>query len=259
MIRVLVTGANGQLGQSIQKVASDYSELQFIFKNSKELNITDAPKVAQIFEEDQFDYCINCAAYTNVEMAESEREKAFSVNTDGVRNIAESCLKNGVTLIHISTDYVFDGEKNEAYTIKDKPNPINVYGASKLKGEEFIQEILEYYFIVRTSWLYSEFGSNFYKTVLIKAKAGEELQITDEQTGCPTHARNLAKFILDLIASGSKNYGIHHFTDEEAMTWYHFAKKILLENGLEKKVNLIKAQNYRTFARRPKNSILKTN
>lgn len=258
MTRILVTGANGQLGQSIQKIASDYAGLEFMFKNSKELNITAATEVAQIFDEDQFDYCINCAAYTNVEEAEREVNKAFSINAEGVRLIVESCLKHDVTFMHISTDYVFDGEKEEPYTIEDAPNPINVYGASKLKGEEHIQELLDFYFIIRTSWLYSEFGKNFHKTILQKAKVENVLQVTDEQIGCPTYADNLAKFILELIDTGSTDYGIHHFTDGEAMTWYGFAKKILIENGLEGKVRLEKAENYRTFARRPKSSVLKT-
>ena len=258
MIRVLVTGANGQLGKSIQKIASDYPGLEFFFKTSKDLDITDANKVAKVMEDGHYHYCINGAAYTNVEKAENEEKKAFSVNAEGVRNVAESCLKNNVTLLHISTDYVFDGEKKEPYSIKDKPNPINVYGTSKLKGEEYIRKILRRYIIVRTSWLYSEFGNNFYNTILRKAKTEIVLQVTDKQKGCPTHAGNLAKYILDLIDSGSKHYGIHHFTDGEAMTWHGFAKKILRENGFEEKVRLEKAENYRTFARRPKNSVLKS-
>src|SRR5680860_336781 len=213
MTSVLVTGASGQLGKSIQKIASDYPKSTFVFKNSKDLDITDASKVAKIFEKNQFRYCINCAAYTNVEKAESEKENAYAINTGGVLNIAEGCLKNRVDLIHISTDYVFDGKKKEPYTINDTPNPINVYGASKAKGEEHIKKILERYFIIRTSWLYSEFGNNFYRTILRKAKEEQELQVTETQTGCPTHARSLAKFILELIDSGSKNYGIHNFTD----------------------------------------------
>lgn len=257
MIRVLVTGANGQLGKSIHKVAHGYPELRFFFKNSNELDITDGSQVKKIFAGHTFQYCINCAAYTNVEMAESEQEKAFAVNAQGVSNIADACLITDTILFHISTDYVFDGEKRLPYTVADAPNPINVYGASKLKGEELVQEKLQRFFIIRTSWLYSEFGKNFYKTILQKAKTEEVLHITDEQRGCPTHAHNLAKSILELIVSGSKNYGIHHFTDGNAISWYGFAKKILRENGLEKKVRLEKAKNYRTFARRPKNSVLK--
>lgn len=256
MTRVLVTGANGQLGQSIQNIASDYPEIDFVFKSSKDMDITNVQEVIEVFENGRYRYCVNCAAYTNVERAESEQEKAFFINAEGVRNIVESCLKNNITLVHISTDYVFDGEKKEPYTINDTPNPINVYGASKLKGEEYIKKILERYFIVRTSWLYSEFGHNFYKTILRKAKAGEPLQITDEQTGCPTHAGNLGKFILNLIDTGNSDYGSHHFTDGEVMTWYGFAKKILRENDLENKVQLKKAENYSTFVKRPKNSVL---
>lgn len=258
MTRVLVTGANGQLGQSIHKIAMDYSELEFVFKNSKDMDITDAHNVDKVFDDGRYQYCINCAAYTNVEKAEKEEKKAFLVNAEGVRNLAECCLKNDVILIHISTDYVFDGEKKEPYTIEDTPNPINVYGASKLMGEDYISEILERYFIVRTSWLYSEFGNNFYKTILRKARAGEELQITDEQIGCPTRAGNLAEYILKLIDSENTEYRIHHFTDGEAMTWYGFAKRILTESGLENGPSLKKAENYRTFAKRPKNSVLKT-
>lgn len=258
MTRVLVTGASGQLGKSIQKIAAHYSEIEFFFKNSKELDITDPSKTGRTFYNGRYHYCINCAAYTNVDKAENDEEKAFSVNAEGVMNIAKSCLKNGVTLIHISTDYVFDGEKNEPYTIEDESNPINVYGKSKLKGERYVQEILNSYFIVRTSWLYSEFGKNFYKTILRKAKEEDTLQVTDEQIGCPTHASNLAKYVLGIIESGRKNYGIHHFTDEVAMTWYAFAEKILRENNLSNKVQLEKAENYRIFAPRPKNSVLKT-
>ncbi|WP_373517244.1 dTDP-4-dehydrorhamnose reductase [Pricia sp.] len=258
MTRILVTGANGQLGQSIQRIASNYPALEFFFKNSKDMDITDTQNVAEIFENGHYHYCINCAAYTNVEQAESEQKKAFAVNAEGVRNIAENCFKNDVTLIHISTDYVFDGEKKEPYTINDKPNPINVYGASKLKGEQYIREIPGRYFIIRTSWLYSEFGNNFYKTILKKTKTDKVLRVTDKQKGCPTHAKNLANFVLGLIDSRSTHYGLHHFTDGEAMTWYGFAKRILAENGLENSLRLKKAKNYRTFARRPKNSVLAT-
>jgi dTDP-4-dehydrorhamnose reductase len=256
MTRVLVTGADGQLGKSIQKIASEYPEIELVFKDSKALDITDAAKVKRAFEDERYQYCINCAAYTNVERAERELTKAFSVNAEGVKNVATNCHNNGATLIHISTDYVFDGEKKEPYTIRDRPNPINVYGASKLKGEEHIQELLDSYFIIRTSWLYSEFGKNFYKTILQKAKAGEDLHVTDAQTGCPTHASNLAKFTLDLIDSGSTQYGLHHFTDGKAMTWYGFAKKIVKDNKLQNTASIGKAKNYRTFAKRPKNSIL---
>lgn len=257
MKRVLVTGSDGQLGQCLQKIAEDFPGLDFLFQNSKELDITNFQNVSEVFSKRSFDYCINCAAYTNVEQAEKTPGPAHKINDEGVRILAEHCLSLQVTLIHVSTDYVFDGTKEAGYVPSDKTNPINEYGKSKLKGELHIQELLERYFIVRTSWLYSEFGKNFYNTILSKALAGDDLQITDEQIGCPTNANNLAIYLLRLITKGAKiNYGIYHFTDGEAMTWYDFAKRILKENNLEGSVNLDKAKKYRTFARRPKNSIL---
>lgn len=256
MIRVLVTGANGQLGKCIQNVAPNHKGLEFEFKTSMDMDITKTSMVAKIFEDSRYQFCINCAAYTNVENAEIEGDKAFSVNSEGVLNIAKACLKNNVTLVQISTDYVFDGEKQGSYTIADKPNPINKYGASKLMGEAYIQDLLRKYFIIRTSWLYSEYGKNFYMTILQLADTHGVIEITDEQTGCPTNANSLARYIIDLIVSESNKYGIYHFTDGVAMTWYGFAKKILADNHLEKKVKLVKAKNYRTFAKRPKNSVL---
>jgi len=256
MISILVTGSNGQLGRSIQKIEADYPELQLVFKDARGLDITDNDKIDSVFSKHQFDYCINCAAYTDVEQAEKNPEKAFLINADSVRALALACRDYNVVLIHISTDYVFDGEKKTPYKTTDLTNPINVYGASKLKGEEYVREVSEKHFIVRTSWLYSEFGKNFYTTIHKKAKSEKVLQVTDEQTGCPTYARNLAKYLLDLIESDSEQYGIHHFTDGEAMTWNGFAKKILIENGLEDSVIIEKAKNYRTFAKRPKYSVL---
>ncbi|MGB3144343.1 MAG: dTDP-4-dehydrorhamnose reductase [Maribacter sp.] len=256
MKRILVTGANGQLGQCLQKISSTYSELEFSFFNSKQLDITKANTVTTIFALKDFDYCINCAAYTNVEQAESTPEIAYMINASGVKNLALSCQDKNVVLIHISTDYVFDGEKNEPYTVEDIPNPINEYGKSKLLGENHIQEILHKFFIIRTSWLYSEFGDNFYKTILKKAQKGESIFVTDNQIGSPTNANNLASYILNFISKKPYNYGIRHYTDRESMTWYEFAKKILSENNLVDKAKLVKDKNYRTFAKRPKNSVL---
>lgn len=257
MKKILVTGSSGQLGMSIKKIHKEFSNLEFTFTSSSDLDITEQKRVDNFFSLHHFDYCINCAAYTNVEQAEKTPEIAFKVNAQGVNYLTEACKNKNVILIHISTDYVFDGEKSEPYTIYDIPNPINEYGKSKLKGEQYIQEILSNSFIIRTSWLYSkEYGKNFYKTILEKAKTGQELYITDEQKGCPTNTNNLARFILDLIKSDCQTFGIYHFTDNEPMSWYDFAKKILKENELLDKVKLEKAQNYRTFAARPINSAL---
>ncbi len=256
MKKILVTGANGQLGQCIKKIAERHSTLDFSFKSSEELDIKNPDSVNRLFDAVQFDFCINCAAYTNVEQAEKTPEVAFKVNAEGVKNLALACKEFNVKLIHISTDYVFDGEKEEGYLPTDEPNPINEYGKSKLKGEQHIQEILKEFLIIRTSWLYSEYGKNFYKTILRKAKAGEDLVVTDQQKGCPTNANNLAEFIMNLLVYKKFERGIQHFTDSAVMTWFEFAEKILNDNNLGDTVKLVKDKNYRTFARRPECSVL---
>lgn len=254
---ILVTGASGQLGRSIQDIAMTYPFMEFVFADSQALDITDREEVDYIFENSNFDYCINCAAYTHVEQAEKTPEIAFKVNAEGVKNLALACRQNRVTLIHISTDYVFDGEKGVPYTIDDVPNPINEYGRSKLMGEQIIQQILKEYYIVRTSWLYhKEYGKNFYRTILGKAKKGEELQVTDREMGCPTNAVHLAEFLLNLIEEDNPRYGIYHFTDGQAMSWFGFALTILEENGLKSTTRIVKNNNYRSLARRPQYSVL---
>ena len=256
MIHVLVTGSEGQLGMSLQKIAQNCSKIQFAFKDKGSLDITYKEQVKEVFEKGKFNFCINCAAYTNVEQAEKTPEIAYSVNAEGVKNLAIACKENGVKLIHISTDYVFDGEKNEGYYPSDIPNPINEYGKSKLKGEHYIQEILNEYMIIRTSWLYSEFGHNFYKSILEKAKRKETIYVTDSQIGCPTNANNLATHILEIIAKQDFESGTQHFTDGKAMSWYDFAIKIIKEHKLDSESKIVKDKNYRTFAKRPTVSIL---
>ncbi|QLG45250.1 dTDP-4-dehydrorhamnose reductase [Costertonia aggregata] len=256
MKKVLVTGANGQLGQCIQKISEYYANLEFIFKDSKQLDITNAVEVDTLFTKKKFHFCVNCAAYTNVEQAEKTPDMAFKVNAEGAKNIALACNKYKTTLIHISTDYVFDGEKEEPYSVEDATNPINEYGKSKLQGELYIQEILKKHLIIRTSWLYSEFGRNFYKTILDKAISEKILYVTDAQTGCPTNANHLAKHILETINENEMEYGVHHFTDGHAMTWYDFAKKILLDKQLTGKVELFRAIVCNTNIKRPRNSRL---
>lgn len=260
-VKVLVTGANGQLGKTINKLFSkNKSNLEFTFVTKEGLDIAKESGLKLFFKNKKFDYCINCAAYTNVEQAEKTPEVAFEVNAEGVKNLAKVCKEKSIVLIHISTDYVFDGEKNEPYEIHDVPNPINEYGKSKLQGENFIGEILDDYFIIRTSWLYSKvYGKNFYKTILKKAKKEREFSVTVDQIGCPTDTVSLSKYIIQMIESENARFGIHHFCDGVPMTWFDFAKQILQENNIDDEINLVKANKYRTFARRPKKSILLEN
>ncbi|HET8810825.1 MAG TPA: dTDP-4-dehydrorhamnose reductase [Flavobacteriaceae bacterium] len=254
---ILITGANGQLGRCFQKHAADFDHLNFLFSSSEELDITSSVATERFFEENAIDVCINCAAYTKVEQAETEIEKAFLINAEAVKDLAKICKKNNTVLIHFSTDYVFDGEKDSPYLESDSPNPINVYGASKLKGEQEIQQILERYFIFRTSWLYSEFGHNFYKTILRKSEEeGAKLKITTEQTGTPTNANDLAKAVLQLISDENENYGLYHYANTGETTWHGFAEAVLKNEGLLNQVNLQKSNAYKTIAKRPEHSVL---
>src|SRR5690606_34717465 len=167
-------------------------------------------------------------------ISEDEPEKAFLINAEAVLDLANVCKVHQTILVHISTDYVFDGQKTTPYTVNDTPNPINVYGESKLKGELNIKDTLDRYFIIRTSWLYSKnYGKNVYRNIVALAKDKKELAITDTQTGCPTDAKHLAQYILGLITNQDDNYGVHHYSDKEVMSWYDFAKLILKENNIQ--------------------------
>ncbi len=256
MINVLVTGASGQLGRCIKEQVNSEEKINWIFKNSSELDITSNKDLRDFFQENNIGYCINCAAYTNVEKAEEEKESAFLINSEAVKNLALLCKEYNAVLVHISTDYVFDGKTTKEYSEEDKTNPINVYGASKLKGEEYIQNILQEYFIFRTSWLYSQFGHNFYKTILRKASEGAVLNITTAQIGTPTNANHLAEVIVNLVRGNNLNFGLYHFSNEGKTTWFHFAEEILKISGKLEKVELNKDNSYKTVATRPEYSVL---
>ena len=256
MKNILITGANGQLGACFKKISGNYTECNFIFKSSSEADITDKPKLVKLFAEVKPHWVINCAAYTNVEKAEAEEEKAFKINAEASKNLAELCVANQAKLVHFSTDYVFDGKAEKPYKETDKTNPINVYGASKLKGENLIAETLKEHFIFRTSWLYSEFGHNFYKTIGRKIHEKAELNITTSQTGTPTNANDLAGFVVEIIASDNKNFGLYHFSNLGQATWYDFAKEILELTGNSEKIVLNKSNNFKTIAARPDYSVL---
>ena len=256
MKKILVTGANGQLGRCIKDAASEFSNLKIVFVSKEELNIEDEDLLNEFFSKHNFSHCINTAAYTNVEKAESVKERAFAINAEGVRNLAKASKEHNVTLLHISTDYVFDGKKGSPYLETDITNPLNVYGASKLKGEEYIQQICEKYFIFRTSWLYSQYGHNFLNTILKYSAEGKPLTITTEQTGTPTNANDLAMALLSVIGQNKDDYGVYHYSNSGETTWYGFAKEILLQAGKLKDANLVKTNHYTTFAARPKYSVM---
>ena len=256
MKKILVTGANGQLGQCLQKISSQFEEFEFIFTDSETLDITNKEEVNDFFWQNAPDFCINAAAYTAVDLAETEVEKAFLVNADGTENLAEACAENNAQFIHVSTDYVFDGENNLAYTEEEFTNPLGVYGASKLAGDELALEVNPCSVILRTSWVYSEFGKNFVKTMLNLFAAKEELNIVADQFGQPTNANDLAEAIMKIIKSEKITPGIFNFSNLGRISWFDFAEKIAELSEAKIKLNAIETSQYPTPAKRPKNSVL---
>lgn len=258
---VLVTGASGQLGQSLQFVAPKFPDIQFIFASSTDLDITNQERVQAFFESNTIDFCINTAAYTAVDKAETEAEKAQLVNVEGSKNLAMACQKSGTTLVHISTDFVFDGTHETPYLETDATNPIGVYGQTKLEGEIEVVNNCQKHFIIRTSWVYSQFGNNFMKTMLRLAQDRTELNVVADQTGTPTNAVDLAEAILKMISFNiqhptSNIYGIYNFSNEGICSWYDFAYEIFRVNKVAIQVNPIPTEAYPTPAKRPKYSVL---
>lgn len=256
MKKILVTGANGQLGQCLQKISSQFEEFEFIFTDSETLDITIKEEVNDFFWQNAPDFCINAAAYTAVDLAETDVEKAFLVNADGAENLAEACSENNAQFIHVSTDYVFDGENNLAYTEEDFTNPLGVYGASKLAGDELALEVNPCSVILRTSWVYSEFGKNFVKTMLNLFATKDELNIVADQFGQPTNANDLAEAIMKIIKSEKITSGIFNFSNLGRISWFDFAEKIAELSDAKIKLNAIETSQYPTPAKRPKNSVL---
>ena len=201
---VLVTGANGQLGQATKFISGNYPEINFVFCSSAELDITNKENCEEVFFKHKPNFCINAAAYTAVDKAESESEKAHLTNVIGARNLAETCKDHGAILLHISTDFIFDGNQTKPYTEIDTPNPTSVYGQTKLDGEKAIQETLTQHFIIRTSWVYSQFGNNFMKTMLRLASERDSLSVVNDQIGTPTNAVDLAEGLIKIISSDSQ-------------------------------------------------------
>ena len=257
MTTILVTGGNGQLASCIKDVEKQYDDLNIIYTDHLELDICNLNQIQTFFKSNpQIDYCINCAAYTAVDKAETEAEKAFEINATGAKNLAQVCNDHDAILIHVSTDFVFDGEKNEPYTETDAANPISVYGASKLQGEVEIQQALKEYFIIRTSWLYSEYGNNFMKTMLRLAETRDGISVVSDQIGTPTYTGDLAEIIIQIINTKTEKYGIYHYSNEGVASWFEFAKEIFKLTKNKIKVNPIPSIEYLTPAKRPKYSVL---
>lgn len=266
--RVLVTGGGGQLGQCIQSIQSNYPELDFTFTGVEDLNFTKIDSFDGFFESNHFDTIVNCAAYTAVDKAETEYENSEMVNASAVKALAEISKKYGSTLIHISTDYVFNGENYRPYIESDETAPASVYGKTKLQGEEAFLKIDPKGLIIRTSWVYSEYGSNFVKTMLRLGSDREELGVIFDQVGSPTYAKDLARVIVDIIAANriSDKDGIdheydkiYHFSNEGVCSWYDFAKSIFELSHMDCAVNPIETSDYPTPAKRPHYSVLNKN
>ncbi len=260
MKTILVTGANGQLGNEIKKASNKFSLFNFLFTDVNNLNITDEKELEDFFSINKINFIINCAAYTNVDKAETEKDKAEKINVFAVENLAKLSKKHKAHLIHISTDYVFDGNSKIPYIETDKTNPQSIYGETKLGGENSAKKAYKY-IIIRTSWLYSSFGHNFVKTMLRLGTDKKEINIVSDQIGSPTYAKDLALIILKIISKTNKDNnnfieGIFHFSNEGICSWQEFAAEIMQQKKLKCKVNPISTLEYPTPAKRPKYSLL---
>lgn len=254
--RLIITGANGQLGKCFSALEHLYPNYDFLFISSQLLDITNKRDVFNFFSQYDFDYCVNCAAYTAVDKAEIEKEAAYNVNVKGVENLAFACKKNNVKLIHISTDFVFDGKSKTPYIEESFTNPISVYGRTKLEGEKKVIDIMENYIIIRTSWLYSIYNENFMNKMLNLSANKNNIKVVYDQVGSPTSAKDLARAILAILDSGLTKYGIYNYCNEGETSWFEFAKAIFTINELKTRVVPVKSKEFKTNAKRPTYSTL---
>lgn len=257
---VLVTGANGQLGQSIQFIANQYPNVQFIYTDYQELDITNFESCHTVFAKYKPQFCINTAAYTAVDKAESEAEKAHLINAIGPEILAKVCKEYDTILLHISTDFIFDGTSTQPYLETDIPNPQSVYGKTKLDGELAVQKNWEKHYIIRTSWVYSQFANNFMKTMLRLASERDSLSVVNDQIGTPTYAVDLAETLVTIIQSSiihhPSSFGIYNFSNEGQCSWYDFAAAIFHQKGISIDLQPIPTSAYPTPAKRPAFSVL---
>ena len=256
MTKIVVLGASGQLGTCLKLVSELRPNLEILFPSEQDGNILDQAKLDVLFQQTSPNYVINCAAYTAVDKAEDEQDICRKVNRDGAAYVAEACKNHGAVFVHISTDFVFKGNVPSLLQETDEATPENIYGLTKLEGEQAIASILPEHFIVRTSWLYSEHGNNFVKTMLRLGKERDELGVIVDQTGSPTYAIDLADTVLEIIESGSTAYGIYHFSNEGVTSWYDFAKAVFDISGTTVKLNPVKTSEYVTKAVRPAYSVM---
>jgi len=258
---ILVTGANGQLGSAIKALSPAYPQYRFIFPGRDELPVHEAAQVQAYFAEKKPAFCINCAAYTAVDKAETERDSAMLVNGTATGMLAAACKENGTKFIHISTDYVFNGTATIPYKEDDPTNPVNYYGASKLKGEELCMQQNSRSMIIRTSWVYSEYGNNFVKTMMRLMKERTSLNVVNDQLGSPTYAIDLSAFILSVIGranAGAENWvpGIYHFSNTGIISWYDFALAIKKNTNSACEVYPVPTTQFPTPAKRPAYSVM---
>lgn len=256
MKKAIVFGASGQLGQCLQHIARENGDSDMIFLPEERANILNLESLRSVFEEHKPAYCVNCAAYTAVDRAEDEIEISRKVNRDGVENLARLCKEYDTALIHISTDFVFAGTGNTPLTEEDETEPINAYGVTKLEGEQALRAATGKHFILRTSWLYSEYGNNFVKTMLRLSDERDELKVIWDQAGTPTYAIDLAKSIFRIMYTGGSAYGTYHFSNEGLTSWYDFTKAIFDLKDIAVRVVPVRTSEYVTKAARPAYAVL---
>lgn len=256
MKRILVTGGNGQLGNELKDLAPSYSQYEFVFTDLPELSITDEDAVESFFKEIKPSFLVNCAAYTAVDKAESEKEINDLINGTAVGILARACKNYGAKFIHISTDYVFDGNASNPLKETDKVDPVNAYGASKLLGEQLAIENDDDCIIIRTSWVYSFHGKNFVKTMIRLMSEKESIGVVSDQVGSPTYAADLAEAIMQIIDSGKWQAGIYNYSNEGIISWFDFANEIKRLIGSNCAINPLTTEQFPTPAKRPKYSVL---
>lgn len=257
MKNILVTGGNGQLGSSINSIEAQFGNgNKYIYLTAEELDVTDENQINAAIEKYKPAYIINCAAYTAVDKAESEKDLAYAINATAAEYLAKACKAYGVILIHVSTDFVFEGNIALPLTEDMEAKPTGVYGATKLAGEELIQQNTGEYFIIRTSWLYSEFQHNFLKTMIRLGNEREELSVVYDQVGTPTYAVDLAGFIMHIINSTSTAYGVYHYSNEGVASWYDFAYEIFKLSNIKINLKPITSDKFPTPAKRPNYSVM---